>query len=81
MHLKVVKVASDPPHVSDHHVPIFIVDQNMFREQLWDLTTQQVIYNIIILHRLYHMNVVSFNVGFFTDFELGVGGFTVNVFV
>ena len=59
MHLKVVKVASDPPNVSDHHVPIFIVDQNVFREQLWDLTTQQVIYNynIIILRRLYHMNV------------------------
>jgi len=57
MHLKVVKVASDPPHVSDHHVPIFIVDQNVFREQLWDLTTQQVTYNIIILRRLYHMNV------------------------
>lgn len=43
MHLKVVKVASDPPHVSDHHVPIFIVDQNVFREELWDLTTQQVL--------------------------------------
>lgn len=43
MHLKVVKVASDPPHVSDHHVPIFIVDQNMYREHQWDLTTQQVL--------------------------------------
>lgn len=43
MHLKVVKVASDPPHVSDHHVPIFIVDLNMYREQQWDLTTQQVL--------------------------------------
>jgi len=57
MHLKVVQAASDPPHVSDHHVPIFIVDQNVFREQLWDLTTQQVICNIIILHKLYHMSV------------------------
>ncbi|XP_021927171.1 GATOR complex protein NPRL2 [Zootermopsis nevadensis] len=43
MHLKVVKVASDPPHVSDHHVPLFIMDQNMYREQQWDLTTQQVL--------------------------------------
>ena len=81
MHLKVVKVASDPPHVSDHHVPIFIVDQNVFREQLWDLTTQQVIYNTIILHGLYRMNVAQFTVGFFTDFELGVGGFALKIFV
>jgi hypothetical protein len=43
MHLKVVKVASDPPHVSDHHVPIFIMGENMYREQQWDLTTQQVL--------------------------------------
>ena len=42
MHLKVVKVASDPPQVLDHHVPIFIVDKNYYRDHQWDLTTQQV---------------------------------------
>ncbi|XP_066998360.1 GATOR1 complex protein NPRL2 [Anabrus simplex] len=43
MHLKVVKMAPDPPSVADHHVPIFTIDQNLFREQHWDLTTQQVL--------------------------------------
>jgi hypothetical protein len=42
MHLKVVKVAPDPPTVLDHQVPIFTVDDQLFKRDLWDLTTQQV---------------------------------------
>lgn len=42
MHLKVVKVAPDPPTVLDHQVPIFTVDDQLFKRELWDLTTQQV---------------------------------------
>ncbi|GLH15915.1 GATOR complex protein NPRL2, partial [Gryllus bimaculatus] len=43
MHLKVVKISPDPPPIFDHLVPIFTVDRNSFREQQWDLTTQQVL--------------------------------------
>lgn len=43
MHLKVVKVAPDPPPVLDHHVPVFLLDRNAYRSEQWDLTTQQVI--------------------------------------
>lgn len=42
MHLKVVKVLPDPPTVLDHQVPIFTVDDQLFKRELWDLTTQQV---------------------------------------
>nr|CAD7200336.1 unnamed protein product [Timema douglasi] len=43
MHLKVIKVAGDPPLIEDHHVPIFLMDQFSYNDQQWDLTTQQVI--------------------------------------
>ncbi|CAB3382742.1 Hypothetical predicted protein [Cloeon dipterum] len=43
MHLKVVKVASDPPAILDHQVPIFTVNVQNFTKEMWDLTTQQVL--------------------------------------
>ncbi|XP_059489456.1 GATOR complex protein NPRL2 [Neocloeon triangulifer] len=43
MHLKVVKVAADPPAILDHQVPIFTVNEQNFKKEMWDLTTQQVL--------------------------------------
>lgn len=42
IYLRVVPVTQDPPQVEDHHVPIFIVNRNIFVSSQWDLTTQQV---------------------------------------
>ncbi|XP_049831139.1 GATOR complex protein NPRL2-like [Schistocerca gregaria] len=42
-HLKVIRISRDPEPVEDHHVPIFIQDQNTFRSEQWDLTTNQVL--------------------------------------
>ncbi|XP_044732907.1 GATOR complex protein NPRL2 isoform X2 [Chrysoperla carnea] len=41
-HLKVVKVADDPPPVLDHLVPIFSPNKDDFVIDQWDLTTHQV---------------------------------------
>lgn len=41
-HLKVVRISRDPEPVQDHQVPIFIIDQLMFKAEQWDLTTYQV---------------------------------------
>lgn len=44
LHLKVVGVLPDPPHVLDHHVPILISERCVWsRGDHWDLTTQQVL--------------------------------------
>ncbi|KAH0949649.1 hypothetical protein HN011_007984 [Eciton burchellii] len=42
-HLKVVKLASEPKPVFDHQVPIFLENKEMFQNDQWDLTTQQVL--------------------------------------
>ncbi|XP_046679969.1 GATOR complex protein NPRL2 isoform X1 [Homalodisca vitripennis] len=42
-HLKVVRVCSDPIQVLDHHVPVFLETNALFRSDQWDLTTQQVL--------------------------------------
>ncbi|XP_046985009.1 GATOR complex protein NPRL2 isoform X1 [Schistocerca americana] len=43
MFLKVVRAATDPPPVMDHHVPIFTTEKGVFQEEQWDLTTQQLL--------------------------------------
>jgi hypothetical protein len=43
IHLKVIRISKEPSPVQDHHVPVFIEDQHMFRSEQWDLTTYQVI--------------------------------------
>ncbi|XP_047481812.1 GATOR complex protein NPRL2-like [Penaeus chinensis] len=43
LHLKVVRIWPDPPHVLDHHVPILISERVLSQGEHWDLTTQQVL--------------------------------------
>ncbi|XP_064110777.1 GATOR1 complex protein NPRL2-like [Macrobrachium nipponense] len=43
LHLKVVGILPDPPHVLDHHVPILTSERVFSRGDHWDLTTQQIL--------------------------------------
>ncbi|GAB6029205.1 Nitrogen permease regulator-like 2, variant 2 [Chamberlinius hualienensis] len=43
LYLRALEITQNPPQVEDYHVPVFVVNRNVFVYCQWDLTTQQIL--------------------------------------